>query len=379
MRSRCDKCYEIRPGWVVGNRRYPYRGRCRRQQSHSAPNSPRPTSSSEIASYSDHEIIVPSPDRTFSVKSLCELAQFACNMRKITPAKMIKTKKTSEADAPEDASSFPEKEIKEEKSNLSYMKTNNPLLTSESENGTIILNSSDEEELSSQLQSFEEANSVKGKRFYDSGISESFYSSQGSITDGFSYKVTPCSSTNTTTSQVETFDSGLDSSCGLPKSDSKDFQEKNAFSVDLERVSTVDSILVNPVTSKHNKDSLEPAINTQLCASQSFTHGKIDTKGRSSSVLAKSKTINYPRTSCDPFNKKSVGRGHITPTVKGVDSSSNNLCTICLEQPKDASLVHGKSGHQVCCYPCGRKLKRNGKSCPVCRRPIQKVIRNFPA
>lgn len=58
-------------------------------------------------------------------------------------------------------------------------------------------------------------------------------------------------------------------------------------------------------------------------------------------------------------------------------ASVSELCMICLSKPKSASLVHGSSGHQVCCFPCGKRLKRRGKVCPVCRRPIQKVIKNF--
>ncbi|CAL1539887.1 unnamed protein product, partial [Lymnaea stagnalis] len=56
---------------------------------------------------------------------------------------------------------------------------------------------------------------------------------------------------------------------------------------------------------------------------------------------------------------------------------SKNLCVICFSRKKTASLVHGKSGHQACCYRCAKKLKKQRKSCPICRKPIQKVIRNF--
>ena len=58
-------------------------------------------------------------------------------------------------------------------------------------------------------------------------------------------------------------------------------------------------------------------------------------------------------------------------------SSISDPCMICLSKPKSASLVHGSSGHQVCCFPCAKRLKRRGKVCPVCRRPIQKVIKNY--
>jgi E3 ubiquitin-protein ligase Mdm2 len=54
-----------------------------------------------------------------------------------------------------------------------------------------------------------------------------------------------------------------------------------------------------------------------------------------------------------------------------------DYCIICLKRPKTGSIIHGCTGHQVCCFRCARRLKRRGRPCPVCRRPIQKVIRNF--
>lgn len=56
---------------------------------------------------------------------------------------------------------------------------------------------------------------------------------------------------------------------------------------------------------------------------------------------------------------------------------SGNVCIICLSEPKVASLVHGRTGHQACCYQCACQLKKTRKPCPVCRQPIEKVIRNY--
>lgn len=52
-------------------------------------------------------------------------------------------------------------------------------------------------------------------------------------------------------------------------------------------------------------------------------------------------------------------------------------CIICFDRVKNASIIHGCTGHQACCYRCAKKLKRLNKPCPMCRRPIQKIIRNF--
>ena len=56
---------------------------------------------------------------------------------------------------------------------------------------------------------------------------------------------------------------------------------------------------------------------------------------------------------------------------------SPDLCVICLVQPRNASLVHGRTGHQVCCIGCAEKLKENKKKCPVCRKKIKLVVKNF--
>lgn len=57
--------------------------------------------------------------------------------------------------------------------------------------------------------------------------------------------------------------------------------------------------------------------------------------------------------------------------------AAGHTCVICFSKPKEASIVHGKTGHQLCCYKCARRLRRQRKPCPVCRRPIQAIIKNF--
>ena len=70
---------------------------------------------------------------------------------------------------------------------------------------------------------------------------------------------------------------------------------------------------------------------------------------------------------------------HLNPTdaLLSVCSGASSVCVICLAAPKTASIVHGMTGHQACCFRCARQLKHSGKPCPVCRRPINKVIRNY--
>jgi len=52
-----------------------------------------------------------------------------------------------------------------------------------------------------------------------------------------------------------------------------------------------------------------------------------------------------------------------------------NLCMFCCSRQKNASLIHGKLGHLVSCYPCAKKLWKEQARCPVCRRKIEKIVK----
>lgn len=52
-------------------------------------------------------------------------------------------------------------------------------------------------------------------------------------------------------------------------------------------------------------------------------------------------------------------------------------CIICLDKPKDATIVHGLTGHVCCCMACARELLRKGATCPICRAPIDRVIKQY--
>ena len=79
--------------------------------------------------------------------------------------------------------------------------------------------------------------------------------------------------------------------------------------------------------------------------------------------------------------KKKSKKGAPSASATADQSSSNvpyiDVCVVCLTNPKEASLIHGNSAHQVCCYSCAKKLRKHCRPCPVCRRPIEKVVKNF--
>ena len=74
--------------------------------------------------------------------------------------------------------------------------------------------------------------------------------------------------------------------------------------------------------------------------------------------------------------QSSFDANHTNEAANNVAQSSG-MCVICLTRPKEASIIHGNTGHQVCCYICAKRLQHRRMSCPVCRRPISGVIRNY--
>jgi len=70
-------------------------------------------------------------------------------------------------------------------------------------------------------------------------------------------------------------------------------------------------------------------------------------------------------------------QGVCTKLMCAASVHQEDLCVICFTNKRSASLIHGSTGHQICCFGCGKKLKLQKKPCPICRRPIQKVIKNY--
>jgi len=75
--------------------------------------------------------------------------------------------------------------------------------------------------------------------------------------------------------------------------------------------------------------------------------------------------------------KKSMSMPLSPSASRSATEAYRDICMLCFSRQKEAILIHGKTGHQVCCYPCAKRLRRRRKPCPVCRRPISKVVRNF--
>eukprot|EP00794_Sanderia_malayensis_P003553 gene3553-4056_t len=52
-------------------------------------------------------------------------------------------------------------------------------------------------------------------------------------------------------------------------------------------------------------------------------------------------------------------------------------CVVCMFRRKNATIVHGATGHICCCIQCALQLKGQGNHCPICRAPIENIIRHY--
>ncbi len=289
VRSRCDKCWQIRPGWVErATRFYPYRRRGR-LRSHSVPCSPHPASSDDVGSYSDCEVL----SNTRRVKSLRELAQNACIF---LPGP---TEESTEEEIPTGG-----RRNTDVNKAVPGQRTGR-CITSTSEESTVIINSSDEEELIEKVVSFENEARPLQSLWDDSGLSETLFSSQGSVTEA------------------------------------------------VTKMGVTDD---NPAVAKQQGECEAEVSSTPL----------------------ETESVMSPERHHETHQFSPVELGNNT-AVAAAPPPSPDMCALCESRPKNASLVHGKSGHQVCCFPCGVKLRQRKQPCPVCRKPIQKVIKNYPA
>ncbi|XP_057302883.1 uncharacterized protein LOC130637047 [Hydractinia symbiolongicarpus] len=59
------------------------------------------------------------------------------------------------------------------------------------------------------------------------------------------------------------------------------------------------------------------------------------------------------------------------------DLEDEDKCIICLSKRKSATFVHGRMGHCCCCLSCASILENRRDKCPICRAPIDFVIRQY--
>ena len=73
--------------------------------------------------------------------------------------------------------------------------------------------------------------------------------------------------------------------------------------------------------------------------------------------------------------------------VKGIENdiekelfSMDDECVVCMAMERDATIVHGDTGHVACCFTCATAIwKSESPICPICNVKIDSVIRQFHA
>ena len=72
------------------------------------------------------------------------------------------------------------------------------------------------------------------------------------------------------------------------------------------------------------------------------------------------------------------------PEVSANEPSSlaiteENECIVCFAAPKNTMLLHTAkgAGHTCVCFGCAEELHKMKATCPICREPIDAVIRNY--
>lgn len=161
-----------------------------------------------------------------------------------------------------------------------------------------------------------------------------------------------------------------------------------------ERGATANCSRHGATESGDNRQSRSANANSQATCSQSSIRDDSSTSqeilnSQDSGIasLASASSVESTSKKSADLDKTQGSIGPVDNCVQDLQNSSNSnatlispltSCIICFSRPKEATIVHGKTGHQCCCYQCACRLKRHKRPCPVCRRDIQKVIRNYP-
>ena len=64
------------------------------------------------------------------------------------------------------------------------------------------------------------------------------------------------------------------------------------------------------------------------------------------------------------------------PTTVSADAAVD-FCEVCLVAPRDTRIAMVPCGHQRFCESCANKVHNQGRGCPLCRTPINMLLRPY--
>ena len=83
------------------------------------------------------------------------------------------------------------------------------------------------------------------------------------------------------------------------------------------------------------------------------------------------------RIECSRLIVAQGARGRLDDLAASGDAELEKYAAGVLANMREATIVHGATGHTCCCFPCAKTLQQHGNGCPICRAPIEMVIRAF--
>lgn len=108
---------------------------------------------------------------------------------------------------------------------------------------------------------------------------------------------------------------------------------------------------------------------TSIASSQSSE------RGREESIMSSQTVDSGVSSQSSSYEEDQLAR--ISGIPKQPCNCSIDLCGLCGLRSVDGAFMHGNTAHQLYCYSCSKRVWRERKKCPVCRRTIAKVVKMF--
>lgn len=180
--------------------------------------------------------------------------------------------------------------------------------------------------------------------------------------------------------EAKTSDSDVDVLAGQSSQDVVDCgtQAEKCRSISSDRKSSPDSDDDYPGQSSQNVLDFNARKRSRRSESvdRDTKRSKRDTDDEST-VQTLVKTISDPSITIDNSVKltKKVLANTLKEMVTKDSQVDNNMCFICVTEPKSGVFVHGRIAHICCCYKCAMKVWSTAKRCPICNRKVSNVLK----
>jgi hypothetical protein len=145
------------------------------------------------------------------------------------------------------------------------------------------------------------------------------------------------------------------------------FEPDSPGSFHLEATKKVQASEMEPTAEESGRSESRISFGVDLSSIEDDSQGNASTTSSSGSNLgAATAAVTMVRR-----------RATSTAAARHGGPNANETCLICLTEERNATIVHGETGHVACCLICARILKARGDKCPVCRLTIDSVIQQF--